>query len=49
MRDLKAIARMLGSEASEIAPKLPVGHSVFHLADVGDPFVLVWRPTYSQP
>jgi DNA helicase HerA-like ATPase len=47
--DLKAIARMLGSEASEIAPKLPVGHSVFHLADVGDPFVLVWRPTYSQP
>jgi DNA helicase HerA-like ATPase len=32
-------ATMLGSEASRIIPKLPVGHSVFHLADVGDPFV----------
>ena len=47
--DLKAIARMLGSEASEIIPRLPVGYSVFHLADVGDPFALAWRPTYSQP
>jgi len=47
--DLRAIARMLGSEASEIIPKLPVGCSVFHLADVGDPFVLAWRPTYSLP
>jgi DNA helicase HerA-like ATPase len=46
--DLKAIARMLGSDASEIIPKLPVGYSVFHLADVGDPLVLAWRPTYSQ-
>jgi len=47
--DLRAIARMLGTEVSMIIRKLPVGHSVFHLADVGDPFVLVWRPTYSQP
>ena len=30
--DLKAIARMLGSDASEIIPKLTVGYSVFHLA-----------------
>ena len=47
--DLKAIARMLGNDTSTIIPKLPVGHSVFHLADVGDPFALAWRPTYSQP
>jgi DNA helicase HerA-like ATPase len=47
--DLRAIARMLGSDASTIMPGLPVGYSVFHLADVGDPFVLAWRPTYSQP
>jgi DNA helicase HerA-like ATPase len=47
--DLKAIARMLGSKASGIVPKLPVGYSVFHLADVGEPFVVAWRPTYSQP
>jgi KaiC/GvpD/RAD55 family RecA-like ATPase len=47
--DLRAIARMLGSEASSIIPGLPVGYSVFHLADVGDPFALAWRPTYSQP
>jgi len=47
--DLKAIARMLGSEMSEIVPKLPVGYSVFHLADIGDPFVVAWRATYSQP
>jgi len=47
--DLKAIGRILGSEISEVIPKLPVGYSVFHLADVGDPFVLSWRPTYSEP
>jgi DNA helicase HerA-like ATPase len=47
--DLKAAARMLGSQVSEVIPKLPVGYSIFHLADVGDPFVLAWRPTYSQP
>ena len=47
--DLKAAARMLGSQVSEVIPKLPVGYSVFHFADVGDPFVLAWRPTYSQP
>jgi uncharacterized protein len=46
---LKAVARVLGSEASGIIPRLPVGYSVFHLADVGDPFVLAWRPTYSRP
>ena len=48
-RDLKAIARMLGNEASVVIPRPPVGYSVFHLADVGDPFVVAWRPTYSQP
>jgi len=47
--DLKAIGRTLGTEISAIVPKLPVGYSVFHLADVGDPFVVAWRPTYSQP
>jgi len=47
--DLKAIGRMLGSDASVVIPRLPVGYSVFNLADVGDPFVLAWRPTYSQP
>ena len=47
--DLRAIPRMLGSETSEVIPKLPVGYSVFHLADVRDPFVLSWRPTYSEP
>jgi site-specific recombinase XerC len=46
--DLKAAARMLESQVSEVIPKLPVGYSVFHFADVGDPFVLAWRPTYSQ-
>jgi len=47
--DLRTIARMLGTEMSAVIPKLPVGFSIFHLADVGDPFVLDWRPTYSQP
>jgi KaiC/GvpD/RAD55 family RecA-like ATPase len=47
--DLRAIARMIGSDASDIVPKLPVGYSVFHLADLEDPLVLAWRPTYSQP
>jgi DNA helicase HerA-like ATPase len=47
--DLRAIARMLGTEISAIMPRLPVGYSVVHLADVGDPLVVSWRPTYSQP
>jgi KaiC/GvpD/RAD55 family RecA-like ATPase len=47
--DLKTIARMLGGEMSAIVPKLPVGYSVYHLADVGDAFVVAWRPLYSQP
>jgi len=47
--DLRAIARILGSELSGIIPSLPVAYSAFHLADVGDPFVVAWRPTYSQP
>jgi DNA helicase HerA-like ATPase len=47
--DLRTIARMLGSEVSEIIPRLPVGYCIFHLADLGHPFVLAWRPTYSQP
>jgi DNA helicase HerA-like ATPase len=45
--DLDSISKMLGSEFSKVAPNLPVGHSIFHLADVGDPFVVGWRPTYS--
>jgi KaiC/GvpD/RAD55 family RecA-like ATPase/DNA-binding transcriptional ArsR family regulator len=47
--DLRAIARTLGTDMSTILPKLPIGYSVFHLADLGDPFILAWRPTYSQP
>jgi hypothetical protein len=47
--DLDAIGKILGSDFSKIAPNLPVGYSIFHLADVGDPFVIAWRPSYSQP
>jgi DNA helicase HerA-like ATPase len=47
--DLRAITRTLGTEMSAVIPRLPVGESIFHLADIGDPFVLAWRPTYSQP
>jgi len=47
--DLKTIGRMLGTEISTLAPKLPVGCSVFHLADIGEPFIIAWRPTYTQP
>jgi DNA helicase HerA-like ATPase len=47
--DLRAIGRMLGTEMSAVIPGLPVGYSIFHVADVGNPFVLAWRPTYSQP
>jgi len=46
--DLEAIRRIAGSEISAAIPKLPIGYSVFHLADVGDPFVIAWRPLYSQ-
>jgi hypothetical protein len=47
--DLRAIARMIGTEMSAVIPRLPVGYSIFHLADIGDPFVVACRPTYSQP
>jgi hypothetical protein len=47
--DLDAIGKILGSDFSKIAPNLPVGNSIFHLVDLGDPFVVAWRPTYSQP
>jgi DNA-binding transcriptional ArsR family regulator/GTPase SAR1 family protein len=47
--DLDAIGKMLGSEFSKVAPSLPVGNSIFHLADLGDPLVVAWRPTFSQP
>ena len=47
--DLEAISKILGSDFSKVAPSLPVGYSIFHLADLGDPFVITWRPTYSQP
>jgi len=38
--DIDSISRMLGSEFSNITPALPVGYSIFHLADLGDPFVV---------
>jgi hypothetical protein len=47
--DPKATGRILGSDISGIVPKLLVGYSVFHLADLGDPFMLTWWPTYSGP
>jgi DNA helicase HerA-like ATPase len=47
--DLKAISRTLGADISDIVPKLPAGYSAFHLADLGGPFVVAWRPTYSAP
>jgi hypothetical protein len=47
--DLDSIGRTIGSDSSKIVPSLPVGYSVFHSADVGNPFVLAWRPLYSQP
>lgn len=47
--DLRAAASMLGTEMSAVIPRLPVGYSIFHLADIGDPFVVAWRPTCSQP
>lgn len=47
--DLASMSKMLGSEYSKVVPALPVGHAIFHLADVGDPLVIAWRSTYSQP
>jgi len=47
--DLDVISRIMGSELSKITPTLPVGYSIFHLADLGNPLILAWRPTYSQP
>lgn len=48
-RDLDRISKILGNnEMSIIIPKLPVGYSVFHLADIGEPFVISWRPVYSN-
>ena len=46
--DLDSVSRTLGTEFSKIIPALPVGYSVFHSADLGDPFVINWRPLYSQ-
>jgi DNA helicase HerA-like ATPase len=46
--DLESIARTLGSDISKVVPSLPVGYSMFHSADVGSPFVVAWRPLYSQ-
>ena len=45
--DLESIGRIFGSEFSKIAPTLPVGYSIFHLADIGEPFITAWRPTHS--
>jgi DNA helicase HerA-like ATPase len=46
--DLDSVSRTLGSEFSKMVPSLPVGYSIFHSADLGDPFVITWRPLYSQ-
>ncbi len=46
--DLDSVSKMLGREFSKIAPTLMVGYSIFHLADFGSPFVVSWRPSYSQ-
>jgi KaiC/GvpD/RAD55 family RecA-like ATPase len=46
--DLDSIARTIGAHFAKVAPSLPVGYSVFHSADLGDPFVISWRPLYSQ-
>jgi DNA helicase HerA-like ATPase len=46
--DLDSINRTLSSDLSKIVPSLPVGYSIFHSADLGDPFVITWRPLYSQ-
>jgi len=43
--DLGAIVKVLGSEFSKVSPNLPIGYSIFHLVDVGDPFVVAWSPT----
>jgi DNA helicase HerA-like ATPase len=46
--DLNRISKILGSnEMAKIIPKLPVGYSVFHLADIGEAFVVGWRSIYS--
>lgn len=39
----------LGSSFAKILPSLPTGYSIFHKADLGTPFVIAWRPLYSQP
>jgi hypothetical protein len=46
--DLDSISKMFGRQLPKIAPSLPVGYSIFHLADLGSPFVVSWRPVYSQ-
>lgn len=46
--DLDSISRTLGNDWSRVIPSLPVGFSAFHSADVGSPFVVAWRPLYSQ-
>ena len=46
--DLDTLSKIFGSEFSKIAPTLPVGYSIFHLGDLGDPFVLSWRPMSSS-
>ncbi|MGA3406039.1 MAG: DUF87 domain-containing protein [Candidatus Bathyarchaeia archaeon] len=46
--DLDSIGRTVGSDFSKIIPSLSVGYSVFHSADLGSPFVMAWRPLYSQ-
>ena len=47
--DLDTIARTVGNDFSKLTPSMPVGYSLFHSSDVGSPFVMAWRPLYSQP
>jgi KaiC/GvpD/RAD55 family RecA-like ATPase len=47
--DLDSLSRTLGTEISKVVPAFPVGYSVLHSADIGGPFVIAWRPLYSQP
>ena len=44
--DLDGISKIFGGEFAKAMPSLPVRYSIFHLADVGDPFIVAWRPTY---
>lgn len=46
--DLDSITRTMGSDFSKLTPSMLVGYSLFHSSDIGSPFVMAWRPLYSQ-